>query len=116
MREVVTAFKDDEFDGFHRALRPEGSSRHDEPPTARTGRCRCFSRRREVKNHLGRVLSHAGLKQLRIAETEKYAHVTFFFNGGSDRKSPGEERDSRSVAEGGHVRSQAGDVARRARR
>jgi 2,3-bisphosphoglycerate-independent phosphoglycerate mutase len=46
----------------------------------------------EVKNHLGEVLSHAGLKQLRIAETEKYAHVTFFFNGGSDTKSPGEER------------------------
>jgi len=46
----------------------------------------------EVKNHLGEVLSHAGLKQLRIAETEKYAHVTFFFNGGSDTVSPGEER------------------------
>src|SRR5204863_1691365 len=46
----------------------------------------------EVRNHLGEVLSKAGLKQLRIAETEKYAHVTFFFNGGSDAKSPGEER------------------------
>jgi len=46
----------------------------------------------EVRNHLGEVLSHAGLKQLRIAETEKYAHVTFFFNGGSDKSSPGEER------------------------
>src|SRR5213075_2055689 len=46
----------------------------------------------EVRNHLGEVLSHAGMKQLRIAETEKYAHVTLFFNGGSDTKSPGEER------------------------
>src|SRR5204863_5296540 len=46
----------------------------------------------EVRNHLGEVLSKAGLKQLRIAETEKYAHVTFFFNGGSDTQSPGEER------------------------
>jgi 2,3-bisphosphoglycerate-independent phosphoglycerate mutase len=46
----------------------------------------------EVKNHLGEVLSKAGLTQLRIAETEKYAHVTFFFNGGSDTVSPGEER------------------------
>jgi 2,3-bisphosphoglycerate-independent phosphoglycerate mutase len=45
-----------------------------------------------VKNHLGEVLSRAGLTQLRIAETEKYAHVTFFFNGGSDAVSPGEER------------------------
>jgi 2,3-bisphosphoglycerate-independent phosphoglycerate mutase len=45
-----------------------------------------------VKNHLGEVLSRAGLTQLRIAETEKYAHVTFFFNGGSDAVSPGEQR------------------------
>jgi 2,3-bisphosphoglycerate-independent phosphoglycerate mutase len=45
-----------------------------------------------VRNHLGEVLSKAGLRQLRIAETEKYAHVTFFFNGGSDAVSPGEER------------------------
>ena len=34
----------------------------------------------EVKNNLGNVLAANGLKQLRIAETEKYAHVTFFFN------------------------------------
>ncbi|HYU24016.1 MAG TPA: 2,3-bisphosphoglycerate-independent phosphoglycerate mutase, partial [Thermoanaerobaculia bacterium] len=45
-----------------------------------------------VKSHLGEVLSRAGLTQLRIAETEKYAHVTFFFNGGSDAVSPGEQR------------------------
>jgi 2,3-bisphosphoglycerate-independent phosphoglycerate mutase len=45
----------------------------------------------QIKNHLGEVLSDAGLKQLRIAETEKYAHVTFFFNGGSDAQSPGED-------------------------
>ncbi len=41
---------------------------------------------------LGEVVSRAGLKQLRIAETEKYAHVTFFFNGGEERLFPGEER------------------------
>ncbi len=40
----------------------------------------------------GEVISRAGLKQLRIAETEKYAHVTFFMNGGVDAPSPGEER------------------------
>ncbi len=91
MRQIVTAFKDDDFDGFHRAARPKiriatMNSYREEwtlpvlfPP-------------QEVKNHLGAVLSHAGLKQLRIAETEKYAHVTFFFNGGSDTASPGEER------------------------
>ncbi|TLM65601.1 MAG: 2,3-bisphosphoglycerate-independent phosphoglycerate mutase [Deltaproteobacteria bacterium] len=41
---------------------------------------------------LGTVVSRAGLKQLRIAETEKYAHVTFFFNGGEETPAPGEDR------------------------
>src|SRR3989339_889819 len=41
---------------------------------------------------LSRVISQAGLKQLHIAETEKYAHVTFFFNGGTEEAYPGEER------------------------
>ncbi|MDC0349202.1 2,3-bisphosphoglycerate-independent phosphoglycerate mutase [Alphaproteobacteria bacterium] len=45
-----------------------------------------------LKNTLGEVLSQKGLKQLRIAETEKYAHVTFFFNGGSEEVLPGEKR------------------------
>jgi 2,3-bisphosphoglycerate-independent phosphoglycerate mutase len=91
MRQIVTAFKDDHFDGFKRSVHPRTHlatmNRYREdwtlpvifPPAA-------------VKNHLGEVLSDAGLKQLRIAETEKYAHVTFFFNGGSDAQSPGEER------------------------
>ena len=90
MRQIVTAFKDADFDGFHRAVQPRvhlatmNSYREDWtlpvlfPP-------------QEIKNHLGEVLSHAGLKQLRIAETEKYAHVTFFFNGGSDARLTGEE-------------------------
>lgn len=46
----------------------------------------------DVKNGIGEVLSNLGLKQLRIAETEKYAHVTFFLNGGRDAPFPGEER------------------------
>jgi len=45
-----------------------------------------------LTNILGEVLSGAGLRQLRIAETEKYAHVTFFFNGGRETVFPGEER------------------------
>ncbi len=45
----------------------------------------------EIKNTLGQILSQAKLKQLRIAETEKYAHVTYFFNGGEEEKSEGEE-------------------------
>ena len=45
-----------------------------------------------LDNTLGEVLSAAGLNQLRIAETEKYAHVTFFFNGGVEAANPGEDR------------------------
>jgi 2,3-bisphosphoglycerate-independent phosphoglycerate mutase len=43
-------------------------------------------------NTIGEILAAAGKKQLRIAETEKYAHVTFFFSGGREEKFPGEER------------------------
>lgn len=46
----------------------------------------------KLTNVLGEVLSHNGLKQLRIAETEKYAHVTYFFNGGEEDPFPGEDR------------------------
>ena len=45
-----------------------------------------------LTNTLGEYLSNQGLTQLRIAETEKYAHVTFFFNGGVEKEYPGEER------------------------
>ena len=91
MRQIVTAFKDDDFDGFKRTARPKATlvtlnQYHEDfglpvvyPPQA-------------VKNNLGEVFSRAGLKQLRIAETEKFAHVTFFFNGGSDTQFTGEER------------------------
>lgn len=43
-------------------------------------------------NTMGEVVSKAGLKQIRIAETEKYAHVTFFFSGGREEEFPGEKR------------------------
>ncbi|MEQ8200373.1 MAG: 2,3-bisphosphoglycerate-independent phosphoglycerate mutase [Syntrophomonadaceae bacterium] len=49
-------------------------------------------RPQNLTNTLGEVLSQHGLKQLRIAETEKYAHLTFFFNGGVEEPEPGEER------------------------
>jgi 2,3-bisphosphoglycerate-independent phosphoglycerate mutase len=45
-----------------------------------------------VENSLGQVVADAGRRQLRIAETEKYAHVTFFLNGGEEEPFPGEER------------------------
>ncbi|MCX6799067.1 MAG: 2,3-bisphosphoglycerate-independent phosphoglycerate mutase [Candidatus Diapherotrites archaeon] len=55
----------------------------------------------EIKNLLGEVISKSGLRQLRISETEKYAHVTFFFNGQVEKPSEGEDRilvDSPKVA------------------
>ena len=91
MRQIVIAFKDEHFTPFERAVHPKARivtmNRYHEkfdlpvvfPP-------------QEIRNNLGEVLSRAGLKQFRIAETEKYAHVTFFFNGGSDTQFPGEER------------------------
>ena len=48
--------------------------------------------RQNLAHGLGQVISDAGLKQLRIAETEKYAHVTYFFNGGTEQPFPGEDR------------------------
>ena len=45
-----------------------------------------------LKNTLGEVVSDAGLSQLRLAETEKYAHVTFFFSGKREKPFPGEDR------------------------
>ena len=63
----------------------------------------------ENKNILGEVLAAHGLKQFRCAETEKYAHVTFFFN--SLRNEPFDGRRPRPGAEpqGGHLRPEAGD-------
>ncbi len=46
----------------------------------------------ELKHILGEIVSAAGKRQLRIAETEKYAHVTYFFNGGVEKPFPGEDR------------------------
>ncbi len=45
-----------------------------------------------VKNSFGEYIAHLGMRQLRIAETEKYPHVTFFFNGGEETVYPGEDR------------------------
>ena len=91
MRQIVTAFKDGDFSGFARITHPNATlvtmNRYREGWTLPV-----LFPPEEIHDHLGEVLSHAGLKQLRIAETEKYAHVTFFFNGGSDTESPGERR------------------------
>ncbi len=91
VRQIVTAFKDEAFDGFHRSVHPKArivtmSSYHEKFGLP------VLYPSPDVRNNLGEVFSRAGLTQLRIAETEKYAHVTFFFNGGSDTQFPGEDR------------------------
>lgn len=91
MRQIVSAFLLDDFDGFERAVRPDVRLVSMTSYQKSFGIPVIFEPAR-VPEHLGEVLSENGLKQLRIAETEKYAHVTFFFNGGSDEVSEGEDR------------------------
>jgi len=93
-REITRAFSEKEFDFFKREtgfLNPYYV---------------CFTvydasftnvhiafKKQEIKNTLGEYLAHKGYTQLRIAETEKYAHVTFFFNGGKEAPEKNEVRD-----------------------
>ncbi len=91
-REITRALALDDFDGFIRRDRPKLAgyvclTEYD----ATFGLPIAFAST-ELKNLLGDILADAGLKQLRIAETEKYAHVTFFFNGGAETPFAGEDR------------------------
>ncbi|MDW7675947.1 MAG: 2,3-bisphosphoglycerate-independent phosphoglycerate mutase [Bacillota bacterium] len=91
-RQITRAFVDEDFVGFER---PKGFlpihfcclTQYDATINAPVA----FSPQ-NLDNTLGEVLSKAGYKQLRIAETEKYAHVTFFFNGGVEEPNLNEER------------------------
>lgn len=91
-REITHALTDKTFSGFTRAYLPKLSgfvtlSRYGEDfdlPCAYTPQ--------PIHNGFGEYLSNLGLKQLRIAETEKYAHITYFFNGGREQPYPGEDR------------------------
>ena len=91
-RELTQAFTFDEFDGFKRKKRPKlgyfasltnygEQFKHDVmfAPT-------------EIKNSFGEYIASKGVRQLRISETDKYAHVTYFFNGGNEVQYPLEER------------------------
>lgn len=91
-RQLTQAFIEPTFKGFNRKIWPHLASflsltQYDQhfpiptifPPTT-------------LHHHLPEYLSELGLRQLRIAETEKYAHVTYFFNGGVEKSFPGEDR------------------------
>lgn len=90
-REITRAIVDPEFDGFQREYFPTTYICNTEYDAAMPNVTVAWPRIR-VANGLGEYLSSLGLTQLRIAETEKYAHVTFFFNGGVEMQYPGEDR------------------------
>lgn len=91
-RQLTKAFLDDNFTGF---------IRHKQPTLAHFVTMTRFAKELHTEiafpplnltNTLGEVVAQQGLSQLRIAETEKYAHVTFFFNGGSEQIYSNEDR------------------------
>ena len=90
-REITRAFVDPEFKGFERKYFPlyyVCMTQYDETmPNVKVA----FAPE-ALKNTMGEYLSSLGKTQLRIAETQKYAHVTFFFNGGEEKVYPGEDR------------------------
>lgn len=92
-REITRCFVDPDFNGF---VRKKGffpltyvcMTQYD----ATMPNVEVAFKPQSLKNTFGEYLSDKGLTQLRIAETEKYAHVTFFFNGGVEKQYPGEDR------------------------
>ena len=91
MRQTLRALAMPDFEGFDTGVRPQVSvvtmTRYDDAfpfPVA--------FQPQSMAHLIGEVISDAGLTQLRTAETEKYPHVTFFFNGGRDAPYPGEDR------------------------
>lgn len=90
-RQLSVAFLNKDFDGFDREVTPAINyvtlTQYD-----KTYNCPIVFGPQSLANILGEVVSEAGRKQLRIAETEKYPHVTYFFNGGVEKQYPGEDR------------------------
>jgi 2,3-bisphosphoglycerate-independent phosphoglycerate mutase len=91
-REITRAFTDPRFGEFPVQCRPELASYVCMTEYDETFALPVAFAPEGLVNILGEVVSAAGLRQLRIAETEKYAHVTFFFNGGNEAPFPGEDR------------------------
>ena len=91
-REITRAFCDDSFSGFEREKRMELTyvcfTDYDETIPNKL----VAFKKETISNTFGEFLAAHGKKQARIAETEKYAHVTFFFNGGVEEPNPGEDR------------------------
>ena len=91
-RQLTRCFVDPEFNAFVRRVRPKLSQFVTMTKYATDLEAPCAFAPEEVHNSLGEYLASLGKKQLRLAETEKYAHVTFFFSGGREAPFAGEER------------------------
>ncbi len=91
-REITHAFNDENFDGFPREKFPKLSSYVALTQYDKSFKIPVAFPPERLPNVLGEYIAANHLKQLRIAETEKYAHVTFFFDGGEDHDYDGEDK------------------------
>ncbi len=91
-REITRAFLADDFDGFARKKLQDLYYVCFTEYDVTIPHTHIAFLKEELNNTFGQFLAAKGLKQARIAETEKYAHVTFFFNGGVEEPNPGEDR------------------------
>ncbi len=93
-RQITGALIDPAFSGFDRDRRPQLAGCASMVPYAAhlDRHIPALFPSLETKRSFGSLIADAGMRQLRIAETEKYAHVTYFFNGGREHVFPGEER------------------------
>lgn len=91
-REITRALTDPAFTGFERSYLPKFGRYVTLSNYGAEFTLPCAYTAEAIHNDLGEYVSGLGLKQLRIAETEKYAHVTYFFSGGKEQPYPGEDR------------------------
>lgn len=91
-RQITQALTDENFSGFKRSYFPKLSCFVCMAPYDVTFKLPIAYTPNYPKGTLAEILSEKGLSQLRIAETEKYAHVTYFFSGGREKELPGEKR------------------------
>ncbi len=91
-RELTRALVDDDFNGFERKYRPRLADHVTLTEYAADIDSHCAYPTESLANVLGEHIAAQGMRQLRIAETEKYAHVTFFFNGGRESPYANEDR------------------------
>ena len=90
-RELFTALTNNDFNEFE-TKKFQNIKLVTMMPVAKEVICKNAFKYEELKNTLGEYISNLGLKQLRIAETEKYAHVTYFFDGGVEKDLKGSNR------------------------